>query len=160
MLKLYSERDVKRLVQRLREEYDGVLARQREAAEGIKQENRVLRARVLELEEERSGVAAALIAASQEGERLKEAGAREIEGQKRELELLAEKCRTFLDRLQKKYPDEEDTAEFAAFCDELFARLGLEEPQSGFNMDDVISPKGPLDLKQLCRDLGLIEEDQ
>lgn len=160
MLKLYSERDVKRLVQRLREEYDGILAKQREAAEGIKQENRVLRARVLELEEERSGVAAALIAASQEGERLKEEGARALEGERREVALLAEKCRLYLDKLQKKYPDEEDTAAFRSFCDELYVRLGLEEPESGFNMDDVVAPKGPLDLKQLCRDLGLMEDDQ
>ena len=56
MFRLFSEKDVNKLVLRLKEEYDGVLARQRAAAEELKEENRRLRARVLELEGERGSV--------------------------------------------------------------------------------------------------------
>ena len=63
-----------------------------------------------------------------------------------------------LQDLQKKYPDEEDTRSFAAFMAELGAPEE-EEEDTGFNLEDVTSPKGPLDLKQLCLDLGLTEDD-
>lgn len=33
------------------------------------------------------------------------------------------------------------------------------EEETGFNLDDVINPKGVLDLEKLCRSLGLMEDD-
>ena len=33
------------------------------------------------------------------------------------------------------------------------------EEDSGFNLSDVINPKGKLDLEKLCRNLGLMDED-
>ena len=159
MLRWYSEKDVKKLVMRLKEEYDGVLARSRAAQEEIASENRVLRARVLELEGERGNVSQALITASREGERLIREGALAAENERKELVLLAEKCRLLSDRLLKKYPDEEDVTEYAAFCDELRTRLGGVET-SGFDLEEVVSPKQPLDLEKLCRDLGLMEDGE
>ena len=32
------------------------------------------------------------------------------------------------------------------------------EEETGFNLDDVINPKGELDLEKLCRSLGLMED--
>lgn len=161
MLRLYTEKDVKKLVARLKEEYDGVLERSRSAYEELAEQNRVLRARLLELEGERSNTLDALLSASKEGERARREGAAAVENERKELILLAEKCRLFLDRLAKKYPDTEDAASFAAFCEELNTRLGLGgEEESGFNLEDVTSPKEPLDLKKLCLDLGLMEEDE
>ena len=32
-----------------------------------------------------------------------------------------------------------------------------EEEASGFNIDDVLAPKKPLDLGKLCKDLGLMD---
>lgn len=160
MFRLFSEKDVKKLVLRLKEEYDGVLARQRAAAEDLKEENRRLRARILELEGERGSVGEALVSAQREGERIRAESARETENERKELALLSEKCRLMLDRLQKKYPDEEDVAAFAAFHEELESRLGGEPEDYVFDMDEVISPKGPLDLEQLCRDLGLMEDKE
>ncbi len=160
MFRLFTEKDVKKLVLRLKEEYEGVLVRQRAASEELKEENRRLRARVLELEGERGSVGEALVSAQKEGERIRAESARLAENERKELALLAEKCRLMLDRLQKKYPDEEDVAAFAAFNEELESRLGGEEEDYVFDMDEVISPKEPLDLEKLCRDLGLMEDGE
>ena len=32
------------------------------------------------------------------------------------------------------------------------------EEESGFNLDDVLNPKGKLDLEKLCRNLGLMDD--
>lgn len=159
MFRLYTEKDVKRLVLRLKEEYDGVLLRRKAAMDELREENRNLRARVLELEGERGSVGEALVFAAKEGQRIRTASAREAENERKELLLLAEKCRMMLDALQKKYPDEEDVKAFAAFNGELNARLGDPAEEDAFDMDEVISPKEPLDLEKLCRDLGLMEDE-
>lgn len=146
---------------RLREEYDDVLATQKNTTEELKEQNRVLRARVLELENERGSVSEAIVKAVAEGERIKRESAAAAENERRELVLLAEKCRLLSDRLLKKYPDGEDVAAFASFVDELHLSLGEEtEEESGFNMDDVLAPKEPLDLGKLCKELGLMEDEE
>ncbi len=155
---LYTARRVKKLVQRLKEEYDGVLKQQREEAERLKEENRNLSARVHELEGERASVAQALILASQEGERLKAAGQKEEANERNELRLLAQKCRLLAEDLRRRHPNEEDVAEFASYTDDLGHAMG-EEAETGFRMEEVIAPGKPLDLGKLCRELGLMEED-
>ena len=88
-------------------------------------------------------------------------GKTETENKRKELDLLAEKCRVLSDRLIKKYPDEEDVAQFESFTQSLHEELGLQaEEESGFHMEDVLAPKKPLDLGKLCKDLGLMEEDE
>lgn len=160
MFKFFTEKDVRKLVARLKGEYEEVLRRQKETAEEIKEENRRLRARLSVLEGERGDVSSALVRAVAEGERIKREGAEEAENERKELVLLAEKCRILCDRLTKKYPDEEDVADFAAFTQALKEKLGEEEEaESGFNLDDVLYPKEPLDLGKLCRELGLMEEE-
>lgn len=164
MFKRYKEKDVKALVARLKEEYEGVVRRQREAQEELKEENRLLRARLSVLEGQRSEVSAALMHAVAEGERIKKESSEEAEDEKRELLLLAEKCRLLSERLLLKYPDEEDVGDFKTFTDALRAHLGEEaeeeeEEDTGFRLDDVLNPKEPLDLGNLCKELGLMEED-
>ena len=160
-MKLYSEKKVRALVERLREEYEEVVRAQREALESLKEEDRVLRARVAQLEGERGEVSNALLHAVKEGERIKEEGQHAAENERKELLLLAEKCRLLSARLTEKYPDEEDCSDFAAFTAALREKLGEteESEESAFNMDDVLFPKEPLDLGKLCRGLGLMEED-
>lgn len=159
MLKLFTEKDVKRLVSRLKEEYETVLEKQREAAEEVKEENRTLRARISVLEGERGNVASALVHATREGERIKKSSAQEAENERRELALLAEKCRLLSDSLTRKYPDEDDVRDFSDFIDALRDRLGGKPVKSGFDLEEVTSPKEPLDLEKLCRELGLMEGD-
>ncbi len=157
LFKLYTEKDVKKLLARLKGEYDDVLLKQREAAEALKEENRTLKARVLELEGERSGAFSAFRAAEREREEFKAESEATLENDRRELALLKERCRLMLERMRRNYPDEEDTRRLAAFM----AELGGEEDEedTGFDLDEVTSPKGPLDLKKLCIDLGLTEDD-
>ncbi|MGN1077807.1 MAG: hypothetical protein ACI4ST_04765 [Candidatus Gallimonas sp.] len=159
MFKLYTEKDVKTLVTRLREEYEGVVRKQRIASEEIKEENRKLRARLSVLEGERENVSSALLRAEAEGERIRKESSLEAENERKELCLLSEKCRLLLDRLLAKYPDEEDVKDFRAFYDELKRRIGEEEEEPAFDMDAVLAPQEPLDLGKLCKDLGLMEDD-
>ncbi len=162
MFKRYSEKEVKALVRRLKEEYDGIVRQGREAFDELKEENKRLLARLLVLEGERDGVTDALLNAEKAGDAIKKTVAAEAENKSRELVLLSEQCRMLLTRLNEKYPDEAEVKDFKVFCDALFEKLngsagGEEESGSGFKMDDVLNPKEPLDLEKLCRDLGLME---
>ncbi len=159
MLKVYSEKDVKRLVSRLKEEYDGVLESMRVSLEETKEENRTLRARVSVLEGERADVAEAMIAAVKAGEAARKEGEKALEDRRRELALLIDRCRDYLSVLQKKYPDEEEVSAFSRFTEELAGGLG-EEEESGFDLEEVTAPKYPLDLAKLCRELGLMEDEE
>lgn len=158
MFRRYSEKDVRALVHKLKEEYDGVVRQGREAFDEIKEENKRLSARLAVLERERAGVTDALVNAEKAGEEIKKTVEAEAENKSRELTLLAEQCRLLLSRLNEKYPDEAEVRDFNAFCDALFEKLHLArgEDESGFNMDDVLNPKEPLDLEKLCRELGLM----
>ena len=163
MFGLYTEKDVKKLVRRLREEYEELFARRKNAEEELKERNRVLQARVLELEAARSSVSEAIVHAVAEGERIKRECRFAADGERRELLLLAEKCRLLSEKLLAKYPDREDVSAFSAFVEKLHATLGEDEPsaeEDGFNMDDVLNPKQPLDLGKLCKELDLMEEDE
>ena len=146
MGKRYKEKEVKALVARLKAEYEGVVRNLREEQEELKEENRLLRARLSVLESQRSEVSVALMRAVKEGERIKEESAEEAEGEKKELLLLAEKCRILSERLLLRSHLGEEPEED-------------EEEATGFNLDDVLNPKEPLDLGNLCKELGLMEED-
>lgn len=159
MLKLFTEKNVRNLISRLKEEYAEVLHKQRERTEELKKENVALRARLSKLEGEREDVTDAVLKIQSAEKRVIKEGAAALENERRELQLLAEKCRALSGTLIKKYPDEEDCRQFASFTDELNARLGLEE-ESGFHMEDVLAPTYPLDLEQLCKDLGVMEEQE
>ena len=156
MFGMYTKKDVEKLVERLREEYDGALAAQQRAAEELKAENRALSARLSQLEAERSAVSDALIGAVKAGERIKQERADTAENENKELSLLIGKCRLLLADLTAKYPDEEDVRSFAAFVDALQEEAGEED---SLDMEEVLAPKQPLDLAKLCKDLGLMEEE-
>lgn len=158
MLKLFTEKSVRNLIVRLKDEYSAILRKQQERTEELKRENVALRARLSVLEGERESITDAVLEVQSLGKRVKKEGAMALENERRELQLLAEKCRALSNRLLQKYPDKEDCKEFASFTEELNARLGMEE-ESGFHMEDVLAPTYPLDLEKLCIDLGVMEED-
>ena len=158
MFGMYSKRDVEKLVHRLREEYAAVLREQQETAEAIKNENRVLAARVSELEAERGNVAEALIGATKEGERLREERSREAENANKELMLLISKCRMLSQTLLSKYPDADDVQALSACVETLRGAADEEDEEDTLDMDEVLAPKQPLDLGKLCKDLGLMED--
>ena len=159
MLRRYSAKEVRALVARLKEEYDAVLKRQRDITEEIRQDNRRLRARLSVLEGQKGEVSEALMRAVAEGERIKKEGSNQAESDRRELRLLADKCRLLLSRLSQKYPDEQDVKDFEAFTHTLLVYLGEEEEEEpAFDMDEVLNPKYPLDLGKLCKELGLMDD--
>ena len=158
MLRRYSAKEVRALVARLKEEYDAVLKRQREVTEEIRADNRRLRARLSVLEGQKGEVTEALMRAVAEGERIKKEGSEQAESDRRELRLLADKCRLFLDKLSAKYPDEEDVKDFEAFTHTLLVYLGEEDEEPVFDMDEVLNPKYPLDLGKLCKELDLMDD--
>ena len=158
MLRRYSAKEVRALVARLKEEYDAVLKRQREITEEIRADNRRLRARLSVLEGQKGEVTEALMRAVAEGERIKKEGSEQAESDRRELRLLADKCRLFLDKLSAKYPDEEDVKDFEAFTHTLLVYLGEEDEEPVFDMDEVLNPKYPLDLGKLCKELDLMDD--
>lgn len=156
MLGLYSKKDVEKLVDRLREEYEGALRVQRQAAQELKEENRALAARLSRLEAERATVADAMIDAVKAGERIRRESEAAAQNEGKELSLLIAKCRLLLDDLQAKYPDAEDVKAFSDFISTLHSEA--EEEEEGLDMEEVLAPKQPLDLGKLCKELGLMEE--
>ena len=163
MLGLYNNKDVQKLVRRLREEYDEVMKRQQEVVSELKEQNRILLARVSQLEVERDSVSDAIVHAVAEGERIKRECALEAANERKELALLAEKCRVLGDKMSEN-PETGDGEAYSAFLHKLHDALdessaaeeaGAEE----FNMDEVLAPKEPLNLERLCLDLGLMEDD-
>ena len=158
MLGLYSKKDVEKLVDRLKEEYEEALRTQRQAAEELKEENRNLAARVSQLEAERATVADALIDAVKAGERIRKESEDAAANGGKELSLLIAKCRLLSGNLMAKYPDAEDVKAFSDFVEALQSEASEEE--DGLDMDEVLAPKYPLDLGKLCKELGLMEDKE
>ena len=156
MLGLYSKKDVEKLVDRLKEEYEEALRTQRQAAEELKEENRNLAARVSQLEAERATVADALIDAVKAGERIRKESEDAAANGGKELSLLIAKCRLLSGNLMAKYPDAEDVKAFSDFVEALQSEASEEEDV--LDMDEVLAPKYPLDLGKLCKELGLMED--
>ena len=71
MLGLCREKQVKKVIERLKAEYEAAFREQEAAIAKLKEENRVLKAHSLALEAERENVASALIRAEQEGGRIR-----------------------------------------------------------------------------------------
>ena len=158
MLGLYSKKDVEKLVDRLREEYEEALRTQRQAAEELNEENRNLAARVSQLEAERATVADALIDAVKAGERIRKESEDAAANGGKELSLLIAKCSLLSGNLMAKYPDAEDVKAFSDFVEALQSEASEEE--DGLDMDEVLAPKYPLDLGKLCKELGLMEDKE
>ena len=62
-------------------------------------------------------------------------------------------------------PEEEETPPAPAAEGKFDPKAVIEkyvegEEETGFNLDDVLNPKGKLDLEKLCRSLGLMEEEE
>ena len=158
MLGLYSKKDVEKLVDRLREEYEEALRTQRQAAEELKEENRNLAARVSQLEAERATVADALIDAVKAGERIRKESEDAAANGGKELSLFIAKCRLLSGNLMAKYPDAEDVKAFSDFVEALQSEASEEEDV--LDMDEMLAPKYPLDLGKLCKELGLMEDKE
>ena len=58
-------------------------------------------------------------------------------------------------------PREEKQAQKEEFDPKaIIGRYMEDEEETGFNLDDVLNPKGELDLAKLCRGLGLMDDPE
>ncbi len=158
MIKLYSEKKVRKLLARIQEEYDEILQKQRAFSEALREENRALNAKLLQLEGEREQVLAALTGAVKAGEQIKKEGEAELERKRLELDLLLQSARELLEQNKSASVKNEERQAVYSFQSAVKKELG-EEEECGLNMEEVLSPKHPLDLEKLCKELGVMEEE-
>ncbi len=172
MRKKFKQEEVEKLIAGIREAYETKIRRLEYRNEGLVSENRTLRASLAEMKSRESKVGKALVAAETKGE---------------EIKLFADKWKRLAAQMAGVIP-KDDAEKYTKFADDLAALLGKEkgkfraengaspdeepfdpkavigkyieseEEDTGFNLDDVLNPKGELDLEKLCRDLGLMDD--
>lgn len=81
----------------------------------------------------------------------------------RKYAVFAENLSALLGRSRAFAPQEEEDASVPPPVETFDPKAVIEkyvegEEETGFNLDDVINPKGELDLEKLCRSLGLMED--
>ena len=187
MAKKFTQQEVEKLIAGLREAYDIKIRQLNYRLEGLVSENRSLRASLAEYKDKESKVSRAIVAAEEKGEEIKAFYRMSAETEWKTLRLFADKWKRLAAQMEELYPGGE-TRKYTMFAENLSALLGRsrafapqEEPsapppaetfdpkavieryvegeeETGFNLDDVINPKGELDLEKLCRSLGLMED--
>ena len=145
------------LFESMKAEYEGQIAKLKEAMEDLTARNRVLEASVSEYKSKEKAISDSLIAVSMERESMLKEEQEKRRKEQRSNALLAEKCRALLGELIAKYPEAGDVKEFDAFVTELEETLegGLSEDEPALTQEELLKPKK--DLASLCKDLGVME---
>ena len=182
MAKKFTQKETEQLLAGIREAYETKLRQLNYRIEGLEGENRSLRASLAELKAREGQVGRAIVQAENKGEEIREFYRLSAETEWRTLNLFCEKWRALAAGMAGAIPAAEQK-KYAGFADDLAALLGKRqaefssapeeekfdpkaviekyvegEEESGFNLDDVLNPKGKLDLEKLCRNLGLMDE--
>ena len=187
MRRKFKQEEVEKLIAGIREAYETKIRRLEYRNEGLVSENRNLRASLAEMKSRESKVGKALVAAETKGEEIKEFYRMSAETEWKTLQLFADKWKKLAAQMAGVIP-KDDAEKYTKFADDLAALLGKEkgkfraengaspdeepfdpkavigkyieseEEDTGFNLDDVLNPKGELDLEKLCRDLGLMDD--
>ena len=187
MRKKFKQEEVEKLIAGIREAYETKIRRLEYRNEGLVSENRTLRATLAEMKNRESKVGKALVAAETKGEEIKEFYRMSAETEWKTLRLFADKWKKLAAQMAGVIP-KDDAEKYTKFADDLAALLGKEqgkfraengsapdeepfdpkavigkyieseEEDTGFNLDDVLNPKGVLDLEKLCRGLGLMDD--
>lgn len=187
MRKKFKQEEVEKLIAGIRDAYETKIRRLEYRNEGLVSENRNLRASLAEYKNRESKVGKALVAAESKGEEIKEFYRMSAETEWKTLQLFAEKWKKLAAQMAGVIP-RDDAEKYSKFADDLASLLGKErgaepdaasepaeepfdpkavigkyiesEEETGFNLDDVLNPKGELDLEKLCRGLGLMDEQE
>lgn len=189
MAKKFTQQEMEKLIAGIREAYEAKIRRLNSRLDGLIGENRNLRAALAEHREREGSVGRAIVAAEEKGEEIKALYRMSAETEIRTLRLFAEKWKKLAAKMAdvlpageaEKYagyaddlaallgkdrfsvPAEERPA--ASHAEEKFdPKAVIEkyvegEEETGFNLDDVLNPKGKLDLEKLCRSLGLMDDE-
>ena len=183
MAKKFTQKQTEQLIAGIREAYEIKIRQLNYTIEGLTAENRSLRASIAEYRERENKVGRAIVAAESKGDEIRELYRMSAETEWRTLRLFADKWKKLAEQMQGAIPAEE-AKKYIELSENLSALLGKApgafaqakgqeekfdpravigkyvegEEESGFNMDDVLNPKGELDLEKLCRNLGLMED--
>ena len=186
MRKKFKQEEVEKLIAGIRDAYETKIRRLEYRNEGLVSENRNLRASLAEYKNRESKVGKALVAAESKGEEIKEFYRMSAETEWKTLQLFAEKWKKLAAQMADVIP-KDDAEKYSKFADDLASLLGKardegtaaeevapeeeafdpkavigkyieSEEETGFNLDDVLNPKGELDLEKLCRGLGLMDD--
>ncbi len=159
MFKIYTADKVKKIIQRVEEEYENALLAQRKRITELTEENRQLAAKLSVIEHERSHIASAVISAEKTGQAIRASADAYAKTQREGVYRLAERCRALATALAEKYPDEEDVKNFNSYLKKLDE--ALETGGEGeLDMDKILFPDADLKLENLCKELGLMDEDE
>ncbi len=186
MAKKITQQEAEKLIAGIREAYEIKIRQLNYRLEGLTAENRSLRASLAELKSREGKVGKAIVAAEEKGEEIVRLYRMSAETELNTLRLFAEKWKRLAGQMAGAIPESE-AKKYADFAENLSALLGKErgrfgvsdanaaeqesfdpkaviekyvegEEETGFNLDDVINPKGELDLEKLCRNLGLMDD--
>ncbi len=186
MAKKSTQQEAEKLIAGIREAYEIKIRQLNYRLEGLTAENRSLRASLAEMKSREGKVGKAIVAAEEKGEEIVRLYRMSAETELNTLRLFAEKWKRLAGEMAGAIPASE-AKKYAEFADNLSALLGKErekfgaeekvsegeafdpkaviekyvegEEETGFNLDDVINPKGELDLEKLCRNLGLMDDN-
>ena len=184
MAKKLSQQETEKLIGGIREAYEAKIRQLNYRIENLNVENRNLRASIAELKNKEGKVGKALVDAEEKGEEIVRLYRMTAETELKTLRLFADKWKRLAEQMIGVFADKE-AERYIEFADELAALLGKEEghfmpaeneepfdpkaiigkymedeEESGFNLDDVLNPKGELDLAKLCQGLGLMESEE
>ena len=184
--KSYSKKDFEKLAEGMKTAYEQRIRQLEERVDRLNVENKNLRAACAEYQSREKRVGQAIVDAEEKGSEIKELYRLNAECELRTLQMFAEKWKRLAAQMAGVIP-KDDAEKYAKFADDLAALLGKErgkfraqdsapdeepfdpkavigkyieseEEDTGFNLDDVLNPKGELDLEKLCRDLGLMDD--
>lgn len=184
MVKKITQQEAEKLIAGIREAYEIKIRQLNYRLDGLTAENRVLRASLAEYKSREGKVGKAIVAAEEKGEEIVQMYRMSAETELSSLRLFADKWKRLAAQMAGAIPVDE-AKKYAEFAENLSALLGKErgrfgmneqaqpeqfdpkaviekyvegEEETGFNLDDVINPKGELDLEKLCRNLGLMDD--
>lgn len=151
----FSRKEVKDIIRKVKRNYEEQLSAARARTNELIAQNRVLAARLSELEGDKSEISDALLKSIDAGRQLEEKSLAYVENQMRGIRLIADKSRRLVAELKAKYPDEDDCAELEEFfsrMDDIFS----DSAEGGFAYES--GEPVTDDLESICRELG-IEDD-
>ena len=186
MAKKITQQEAEKLIAGIREAYEIKIRQLNYRLDGLTAENRSLRASLAEYKEKEGKIGKAIVAAEEKGEEIVNLYRMSAETELNTLRLFADRWKRLAVQVAGAIPASE-AKKYAEFAENLSALLGKErgrfgvedgnvaslekfdpkaviekyvegEEETGFNLDDVINPKGELDLEKLCRNLGLMDE--
>ncbi len=186
MAKKITQQEAEKLIAGIREAYEVKIRQLNYRLDGLTAENRILRASLAEYKSREKKVGKAIVAAEEKGEEIVQMYRMSAETELRSLRLFADKWKRLAAQMAGAIPAAE-AKKYEEFAENLSALLGRErgrfgmegeqaqeqepfdpkaviekyvegEEETGFNLDDVLNPKGELDLEKLCRNLGLMDD--